>query len=317
MGEVVLVASGGGHLQQLKYLSSRLPFSGPRRWVTFDSPQSRSLLDGENVDFVPYMGPRDYSGLARNLWKSAGLQARRNAEAVVSTGSGLALVYLPYAALRGIPTHYIESASRVSGPSLTGRIFERMPRIQVHTQYQHLSNDRWTYRGSIFEGFRAVENGNGDVAAAKRVVVSLGTIRPYGFRRLVERVVELLGPDTEVVWQTGSTDTTGLPIEARPEIPHTELVAAIKQSDLLVAHAGTGIALTAFQSGVCPVLVPREAAHREHVDDHQKQIADLLTEKGLAVGTLDGDLTAEDLDLARSRRVEVEPLAAQLPLSCR
>ena len=33
--------------------------SGPFRWVTFDTPQSRSLLDGEEVEFVPFVGGRD------------------------------------------------------------------------------------------------------------------------------------------------------------------------------------------------------------------------------------------------------------------
>lgn len=315
MSEVLLVASAGGHLEQLKFLSGRLPFDSPRRWITFDTPQSRSLLQGEEVDFVPYMGPRDYRGFAENLGRSIGLRSPRDAEAVVSTGAGLALAYLPASAARGIPTHYIESATRVTGPSLTGRVLSRVPGVRVYSQYQHWADTRWTYEGSIFQGFKAIDHGDKpDNAEIKRAVVSLGTIRPYGFRRLIERLIDLFDEKTEVIWQTGATKTADLPIDARSEMPHHELVDAIKSADLLVAHAGTGIALTAFQAGTCPVLVPREAAHREHVDDHQQQIANLLGETGLAVSRKVDVLEPDDLRLASSMRVIVDPSAARLPL---
>ena len=50
----LLVASTGGHLKQLHQLHRRLTtISGPYVWATFDTPQSRSLLEGEEVEFVP------------------------------------------------------------------------------------------------------------------------------------------------------------------------------------------------------------------------------------------------------------------------
>ena len=52
--------------------------------------------------------------------------------------------------------------------------------------------------------------------------------------------------------------------------------AAIDQADLVIAHAGIGSALTAFDAGLCPVLLPHSAARGEHVDDHQQLIADDL-----------------------------------------
>ena len=51
----------------------------------------------------------------------------------------------------------------------------------------------------------------------------------------------------------------------------------------MIAHCGTGIGLSALQAGMIPVLVTRRPEWREHVDDHQSQIAQFLGGRGLAL----------------------------------
>lgn len=52
----LLVASTGGHLEQLKRLEPRFaPAFDQAAYATFDDPQSRSLLAGRDVHFVPYI----------------------------------------------------------------------------------------------------------------------------------------------------------------------------------------------------------------------------------------------------------------------
>ncbi len=113
--------------------------------------------------------------------------------------------------------------------------------------------------------------------------MTLGTI-PYGFRRLVDRLLQILPSDVEVLWQTGATDVRDVPIRARRLIPARELDRFVAEADVVVAHAGTGSALTALEAGKCPVLVPRRQAHQEHVDDHQRLIARHLAERGSRCG---------------------------------
>lgn len=299
---VVMVASTGGHLHQLHMLADRLAPDSKRCWVTFDGPQARSLLAGEVVEYVPYVAPRGYRGLLSCLRLAPRILHRHEAQAVVSTGSGVALAFLPVAALKGIPAVYIESATRVDGPSFTGRWLARMPRVQVFTQWPAWADDRWQYAGSVFDGFTAETRRLHDRPIG-RVVVSCGTIRPYGFRRLIERLVGMLPSDAEVLWQTGATDVRGLGIDARPEIEADALRRAIRDADLVVAHAGTGIALTALEEGKCPVLVPREAGHDEHVDDHQFQTATALAERGLAISARVHELTESHLIRAVERQI--------------
>src|SRR5206468_1831952 len=125
----------------------------------------------------------------------------------------------------------------------------------------------------------------------------------YGFRRVLERLVAVLPPETEVLWQTGVTDVSGLPIDARASMPARELADAVREADVVVAHAGTGSSLGALQNGKLPVLVPRRAAFGEHVDDHQQQIADMLSGRGLALVREADEISLADLELAAGASV--------------
>jgi len=296
-----MIANPGGHLQQLHLLDARLPFKGERLWVTADTAQSRSLLADQDVVYVPEVSSRQFGRLAQNLLPAWSLLRDGGFEAAVSTGSGLALAYLPIASAAGVPTHYVESATRTDGPSLTGSLLHRLRSVNMYTQHRRWSNATWRYAGSVFDGY-SLGSRVGSFAI-RRVVVSLGTTQLYGFRRLVERLTSLLPTNAHTLWQTGCTDCTDLGIANEPMVPSTRLEEAIRSADLVVAHAGTGIALTAFRAGKCPVLVPREHARGEHVDGHQMQTARLLESQCLAVVRRAHELSYSDLIKAASRGV--------------
>lgn len=278
---VLLASSGGGHLKQLHELVPRLGLAGePRLWVTFDGGLSRSLLAGEEVVFARHAVPRDAKNILLNALHGAGLLRRRRFSAAISTGASPAVSYLVQTALRGVPSHYVETAARATGPSLTGRIMARVPRVATYTQYPSWASDQWHYGGSVFDSYQSGAPATRPTISS--AVVSLGTAESYGFRRLVERLVPLL-EGCQVTWQTGATDVSGLPIRGQDRVPHHELAAAIAESDVVISHAGTGAALTALEHGRMPLLVPRRVRHGEHIDDHQQQIAAELSRRGLAV----------------------------------
>jgi UDP-N-acetylglucosamine--N-acetylmuramyl-(pentapeptide) pyrophosphoryl-undecaprenol N-acetylglucosamine transferase len=113
----------------------------------------------------------------------------------------------------------------------------------------------------------------------------------------------LLPAEAEVLWQTGDTDTSDLGINGHDAIPERDLIQAMQEADVVVAHAGVGTALAALEVGKCPVLVPRRLAHAEHVDDHQTQIARELDGRGLSVSVEADALTHDDLLRAAGRAV--------------
>lgn len=269
-------------------------------WLTFDTPQSRALLDGEEVVHVPYTGPRDLAHVMTNAVRGQRVLSDLRPQVVISTGSAIALSVLPLAAARGAQCHYVESAARGDGPSLTGKILRRSTTVHLYTQHEGWASGPWAYRGSVFDAWRPAPTWTGS-AGITRVVVTLGTI-DYPFRRLVERLLAILPADVEVLWQTGTTDVTGLPIEGRRTVPAPELNAAIAQADVVVGHSGIGSAISVLEAGRCPVLVPRERLQGEHVDDHQREIAHQLSDRGLAITSSVDDLTMDHLTAAAALR---------------
>jgi UDP-N-acetylglucosamine transferase subunit ALG13 len=212
----------------------------------------------------------------------------------------MALSFYPLARLRGLACHYIESAARSDGPSATARMISRIPGVSLYAQYPRWALGKWHYRGSVFDSFQPATDAGEQVREVRKVVVTLGTFRGYGFARLVRRLLEILPPEAEVLWQTGDTDTSELGVDGHHAIPERDLIQAMREADVVVAHAGVGTALAALEVGKCPVLVPRRLAHGEHVDDHQTQIAGELGGRGLAVSVEADDLVLDDL-LAAAR----------------
>jgi UDP-N-acetylglucosamine--N-acetylmuramyl-(pentapeptide) pyrophosphoryl-undecaprenol N-acetylglucosamine transferase len=299
-GGTLLVGSTGGHLEELVRLRRRLPDShGPAEWVTFDDPQARSLLAGERVHYVPYVPPRGYLPAITTLPTAHRILRHRRFDRLVSTGSGIALPFFVAARALNVASHYIESAARTEGPSLTGKLVARIPGVHLYTQYPSWESSRWLFRGSLFDQYERVDKPPVPGRGVRRVVVTLGSMRSYEFPRAVERLAavlpEILEPDAEVLWQVGPTDTTGLGISSRDLIPASELAGAIARADLVVAHAGIGSALTALEAGKQPVLLPRRQARGEHVDDHQVQIAEDLEQRELAISRDVDELSVDDL----------------------
>jgi UDP-N-acetylglucosamine transferase subunit ALG13 len=304
----LLAASTGGHLKQLHRLHRRLDgVEGPFRWATFDTPQSRSLLAGEDVDFVRFVGGRDPGNVLRNVPLVNRILREHDVDTIVSTGSAMALPFYALGRARGLTLHYIESAARSDGPSKTAGMIARIPGVNLYAQYPAWADGKWQFRGAVFDSYVPADEPPPGPDGIRKVVVSLGTFKDIGFERLVRRLLAILPPDAEVLWQTGDTDVSGLGITGHHSLPERELTEAIREADVLVAHAGVGTALAAFEVGKCPVLVPRRLAHGEHVDDHQIQIAGELARRGLALSVDADELTLEHLSAAAATRAATVP----------
>lgn len=320
----LFVATAGGHLDQLDQLSGRLAANGPSLWVTSANEQSRSLLADRDVVFVPYVGVRDLAGVLRCIPVARRLRFGHAITRAISTGSGIALGFLPYLAARGVECHYIESAARVDGPSVTGRILARIPRLRAYTQHARWSDERWNHIGSVFDVFEphaaSVRPGKG-----VRVVVTLGTATEFPFRRLVEALLPIVaaggeleqasGAPVEVLWQTGGTAVGDLPIRPTPFMSARALADALAAADIVVCHAGTGSALGALNAARLPLVAARRPSHGEAGDDHQRQLADELERRGLALAREPEAISVQDL--LSTLRVAVRRVERPPPIALR
>ena len=310
----LFVATTGGHLTELVQLAARLPaeIGHDAVWVTSENAQSRSLLAGDNTVFVPFVGPRDVKGVVSTFPLAYRLHRRHQFTRVISTGSALAIGLLPYLAVRGVPAHYIESSTRLTGPSLSGRILRALPSIRLYTQYEQLARGRWHYGGWVYDGFVATKRS--EPVPIRRVVVTVGMSKVFPFRSLLDPLAHLLRPGgpleraqgspVETLWQTGCTPLAGLDITARPWVPSDELDAAMADADVVISHAGSGSALSALTAGRLPVLALRDVAQGEIGDEHQSLFALELEKHGIAMRRWPEQLTVDDLLEAASYRVE-------------
>lgn len=283
-----LIATPGGHIDELYELAPRLAEVGSDRvWLTEETAQTRSLLAHENVIWVPGVGARQGLRALRTVPTALAAIRRHRPDLIVSTGAALSVPYLVTGRLHRIPVHYIESATRLHGPSVTGRIMELVPGVTRHHQAFMFPRSGWRDIGNVFDAFRSVPAC--DVPAHK-VVVTVGTER-FPFSRALASVQDALPSSCDVLWQTGHTSYPDLEGEVRAWFPSPKLNAAVSEADLVITHAGVGSVLMALRSGLHPLIIPRQASLGEHVDDHQVELARYLEERGLAtVAGPHGDL---------------------------
>jgi UDP-N-acetylglucosamine transferase subunit ALG13 len=302
-GRAVLCASTGGHLAQLVRLRARLNIAADPLWMTFDHPQARSLLRGERVHYLPYIASRDYAGVRRAIRPVWRLLNDESPEVVVSTGAAVALAALPLAVAQRRRAVYIESVSRFDGPSVSGRLLLATPGVSTYTQHASWADNRWKFRGSVLEDYDVYPSERPGSDASLKVFVTLGTIKPFRFDSIVDKVRQVVPAGSDIAWQVGSTtrpDLTGKVVET---VAAAEFDDLVRWSDVVISHAGVGSALRLLELGRCPVLVPRRKRRGEHVDDHQQQVARYLEGLGLAVSREVEALAWPDLLLSASRRV--------------
>lgn len=180
-----------------------------------------------------------------------------------------------------------------------------VPGVRTLCQSESWASSRWRFEGSILDTWD-VEAVDETADRPRRILVTLGTIRPYSFDRAVAAVRAALLPGDEVVWQLGATvpsrDLRGRVVR---DMTFDELDEEFQRADVVVSHAGVGSVLQAFEHGKVPVLAVRSARYGEHVDEHQSQLARAIIAKGLAL-RLDLDVPSLNRDLlsrAASMRV--------------
>jgi UDP-N-acetylglucosamine transferase subunit ALG13 len=92
-------------------------------------------------------------------------------------------------------------------------------------------------------------------------------------------------PDEEIIVQYGHSKyiPAGQGIEAMGLLPSEKFREAVCNARVVVSHCGEGNLLLLQELGTPFVLVPRTKRRKEHVDDHQLELAQVLENAGLPV----------------------------------
>lgn len=295
MTRTMLVASPGGHLDELRILIDLLHIdTSEALWVTGRTAQTESLLESEDVAWLPRVGSGEMRKAALALPAAVKLHRRFRPDLVVTTGALFSTPHLAAASLFGCETWFIDSATRVDAPSRTGVFARRFTRAKLFAQGEGWGDDHWGHVPSVFDAFEAIPRDPPVSAESLRsAVVSLGT-ELWPFQRALARVLELL-PDTDIYWQTGVTEAVRAGHPLQQWVPANDLRRAIGDADVVITHAGVGSALVALDEGAVPVILPRRQKHGEMIDDHQVEFAEMLSAHSLAVSVDPADLSLDHL----------------------
>lgn len=125
-----------------------------------------------------------------------------------------------------------------------------------------------------------------------------------GFPRMLD-ALETLG-DVDLVVQHGYGRSPTNARSAAPFLPFSEMAANFAAADVVITHAGVGSILMAVKHGHVPVVLPRLKRHREHVDDHQLELAERMMARGLVRVASEGVGLKEAMGVVPRRGPDVQ-----------
>jgi UDP-N-acetylglucosamine transferase subunit ALG13 len=130
---------------------------------------------------------------------------------------------------------------------------------------------------------------------ARPVVLFVAGTDIHPFTRFVDwadRLAVDLAGQADVIVQHGHTAPPSV-ATGHEFLVHDELVRLLGVASVAVTHGGPGTIMGARDAGLRPIVVPRDPALGEHVDDHQQRFAALLAREGRV------DLARDEDDLDR------------------
>lgn len=118
--------------------------------------------------------------------------------------------------------------------------------------------------------------------------------------RLIKAVDELApGFGEEFFVQTGSSNYVPMNCDHKDFMDAEAYNKKISECSVLVTHAGVGTIISGISLGKPVVVVPRASELGEHVDDHQSQIAEAFSTKGLVLCCKDVSELGEFIEKAK------------------
>ena len=113
------------------------------------------------------------------------------------------------------------------------------------------------------------------------IFVTVGT-HEQQFNRLIEKVDALAGAGVisePVIMQTGFSDYVPKHCEWKKLIPYDEMIQNIKNARIVITHGGPASFIMPLRFGKTPVVVPRMLEFGEHVNNHQVEFVQAVSER--------------------------------------
>jgi len=291
---VHLIASLGGHLELLEAGS---PALGALRqtWITSEGARADGLrAQGKRVLTLPRLD-RGTLGL-RPVLAGIVLALRERPGIVVSSGAGLAVPFCVVARALGARIVFLETMARVRSGSSSGRLLARLG-ARVLVQWADLLE---TYPQAVVCQPLLLRDLPDLQPGGTGTFVTVGS-HDAGFDRMLEAVDEAAASGVlpqPVLVQRGVSTYVPRAATAVDFLSPTEFQEQVAKAEVVVTHGGAGAIATALRAGRRPLVFARDPALGEHVDAHQAELVDRLSELRLVV-PVTGALGAEQVAAAR------------------
>ena len=141
------------------------------------------------------------------------------------------------------------------------------------------------------------------------ILVLLGT-QHNEFTRLLEKIEDCIKNGIikeKVIVQAGFTKYKTDKMEIFDMISKKDLEKYVKEANIVITHGGVGSIIMALQNHKKVIAVPRLHEFNEHVNNHQRQIVKVFSEKKYLIGIQNMD----DLEEAIQNIKDFEPIKYQ------
>ncbi len=138
------------------------------------------------------------------------------------------------------------------------------------------------------------------------IFVTLGT-QKFQLNRLLVQLDELCkkGKIEEKIYaQTGHSSYVPKHYDYTAFLSHGEFEKKVKESSLVITHSGVGSIIMAIQYGRPVIVFPRLSKFKEHVDDHQCEIAEAFSKKNYVLLCGENDDLGEMIKRAKQQEFE-------------
>lgn len=108
------------------------------------------------------------------------------------------------------------------------------------------------------------------------IFVTVGT-HEQQFNRLVE-YMDNLNLSEEVIIQRGYSDYVPSRCRSEKLLPYSEMEKLVEEARIVVTHGGPSSIMMPLQMGKIPIVVPRQNRYGEHVNDHQVEFVQKISE---------------------------------------
>ena len=139
------------------------------------------------------------------------------------------------------------------------------------------------------------------------IFVTVGT-QKFQFDRLictVDNCIKLGTIERDVFAQIGNSEYIPQNFEYARYLSTEQYNMYLEKCDIIISHSGVATIVKGIRSGKKVIVVPRLKKYGEHVDDHQKQIADTFEKMNFIVQCVDLDQLPQKIEWAKHHKFNV------------